>query len=44
MPFEHVRYRRNSGKHLLLASISQFDPQATFWPKKHLVIIELLEG
>ena len=27
MPFEHVRYRRNSGKHLLLASISQFDPE-----------------
>jgi hypothetical protein len=29
MPFEHVRYRRNSGKHLLLASISQFDPDRT---------------
>src|ERR1700726_3288112 len=30
--------------HHLLASVSRFDPQATFWPKKHLVIVELPEG
>jgi hypothetical protein len=27
-PFEHVRYRTNSGKHLLVLSFSQFDPIA----------------
>jgi hypothetical protein len=26
MPAEDVRYRRNGGKHLLLLSISHFDP------------------
>jgi hypothetical protein len=41
---EDVRYWLNGGKHMLVLSSSQFDPQATFWPKKHLVIIELPEG
>ena len=40
----NVRCRENRRKHLLAVSISPFDPQATFWPKKHLVIIELPEG
>jgi hypothetical protein len=28
-PAEDVRYRRNSGKHLLVLSFSHFDPKAT---------------
>ena len=30
-PAEDVRYQGNSGKHLLLASISHFDPEPTNW-------------
>jgi hypothetical protein len=36
----NVRCWENSGKHLLAASISPFDPEPTFWPVPTLHFIE----
>jgi hypothetical protein len=38
-PAEDVRYRRNSGKHLLAMSSSQFDPERT-WPPPEIALCE----
>jgi hypothetical protein len=37
-PAEDVRYRRNSGKHLLVLSFSQFDPTETFTAPERLML------